>query len=321
MVVRSSDVLSTDDVAPPDRFAYWREVVCAVFVPLGVEQLPDRPLSGTVEVRRWEDVRLSHVTSSPQVVRHGTADPHDDCLISIQLRGRGRVSQGDRTAELVPGRFALYDATRPYELAFDDDFEQLVVQFPRDELLARNVVLDDTTAQACGGDHGLGAVASGFVRSLVEHGDDVPDHAVGRLGSQALDCLAAALAEVSGRRAAGDASSTAERQRVLDHIEANLADPSLSVTSLAAAMGRSTRSLQKLFEDDELHLSERIRRARLARARAALLDPLTSNRPVAAIAASVGLPDPAHFSRVFRSRYGCSPSELRTSSTPSSPSS
>ncbi|MEO1061038.1 MAG: AraC family transcriptional regulator [Actinomycetota bacterium] len=318
MVVRSSELLSTDDVAPDERFAYWREVVCAVFVPLGVERLDDTELSGSVEVRRWHDLALSHVTSTAQVVTHSAADPLEDCLISIQLRGRGRISQDGRVAELRPGRFALYDATRPYELVFDDDFEQLVVQFPREELLARNVVLGDSTALA-GGDGGLGAVATGFVRSLAEHGDDVPDQAVGRLGSQALDCLAAALGELAGAPSLGAATASAERQRVLDHIDAHLADPSLTVTTLAAALGRSTRSLQKLFEGDELHLSERIRRARLARARAVLVDPLAAHRPVAAVAASVGLPDPAHFSRLFRSRYGCSPSELRTASRISSP--
>ncbi|MEM8902635.1 MAG: AraC family transcriptional regulator [Actinomycetota bacterium] len=317
--MRSSSLLSTDDVAPAERFAYWREVVCAVYVPLGVEAPTDRPLTGTVRVRRWDDLRLSNVVSSPQVVEHSAGDPHEDCLVSIQLRGRGRISQDGRTAELAPGRFALYDATRPYELTFDEDFEQLVVQFPRAELLARGIVLDDTTARVCGADQGLGAVASGFVRSLVEHGDGVPDDAIARLGTQALDCLAAALAEVTGRRSAADAAASAERRRVLDHIDAHLHDPRLSVGSVAAAMHRSTRSLQKLFEDDELHLSERIRHTRLARARAALLDPLAADRPIGVIAASVGLPDPAHFSRVFRARYGCSPSELRTASRSPSP--
>lgn len=32
---------------------------------------------------------------------------------------------------------------------------------------------------------------------------------------------------------------------------------------------------------------------------------------VAQIGAAVGLPDPAHFSRIFRTRYGISPRELR----------
>ena len=318
MVLRSSEVLSTDDVAPDERFAYWREVVCAVFVPLGVERPRGRELRGSVEVQRWDDLALSHVTSTSQVVRHSASDPLEDCLVSIQLRGTGRISQDGRVAELRPGRFALYDATRPYELTFDDDFEQLVVQFPRDELLARNVVVSDTTALV-GGEQGLGAVAAGFVRSLAEHGDEVPDQAVGRLGTQALDCLAAAFGELIGAPPVGSAAASAERQRVLDHLDAHLADPSLTVTTLAAAVGRSTRSLQKLFEGDDLHLSERIRRARLARARALLLDPLAAHRSIAAIAASVGLPDPAHFSRLFRARYGCSPTELRTTSRNSSP--
>ena len=51
-------------------------------------------------------------------------------LDSIQTAGTGRISQDGRSTELHPGDFALYDSTRPYELAFDDDFQQYVLMLP-----------------------------------------------------------------------------------------------------------------------------------------------------------------------------------------------
>ena len=33
-----------------------------------------------------------------------------------------------------PGDFALYDSTRPYQLLFDDDFEQIVLKLPGERL-------------------------------------------------------------------------------------------------------------------------------------------------------------------------------------------
>ncbi|MEM9606852.1 MAG: helix-turn-helix domain-containing protein [Actinomycetota bacterium] len=311
--------LSTEGVDAAERFAYWREVVCAVYVPLVVDPVGSRPFAGRVAVRDWDDVRISQVDSEGQVVRHSADDVSDECLVSLQVAGQARITQDGRTAELSPGDFALYDATRPYELSFDDTFRQIVVHFPREALLDRGLTVDSTTARRADGTAGLGAVAASFLRSLVDHGGSVPDELSGRLGHQALDCLAAALASTTGRVAAPEAAVAAERQRVLDHIERNLSDPGLSVGTLAARLGRSTRSLQKLFEGDELRLSERIRRARLERARVRLVDPLLAHRSVGAIGASVGLPDPAHFSRVFKARYGCTPTEMRMTSTRSSP--
>jgi AraC-like DNA-binding protein len=42
-----------------------------------------------------------------------------------------------------------------------------------------------------------------------------------------------------------------------------------------------------------------------------LLDPSLRHETILTIASRWGLPGPQHFSRLFRSAYGCSPCELR----------
>lgn len=42
-----------------------------------------------------------------------------------------------------------------------------------------------------------------------------------------------------------------------------------------------------------------------------LRDPDLASRPVAAIGARCGYPDPAHFSRLFKSAYGVRPRDIR----------
>jgi AraC-like DNA-binding protein len=56
-----------------------------------------------------------------------------------------------------------------------------------------------------------------------------------------------------------------------------------------------------------------IRQRRLERCRTDLADPLLRTMPVSAIAARRGLPDPAHFSRLFRGAYGQPPADYRRS--------
>ena len=45
--------------------------------------------------------------------------------------------QDGRVATLLPGDFALYDSTRPYELIFDEPLQQYVLQLPGAVLRSR----------------------------------------------------------------------------------------------------------------------------------------------------------------------------------------
>lgn len=309
----TSQLLTTDAVEPIDRFAYWREVICAVYVQLDAEPAAEGTFTGTVEMTPWGGTRISSVSADGQIVNRSPDDRRTDCLVSLQLSGVGRVTQAGRTAVLHPGDMALYDATRPYELAFDDPFAQIVVQFPRDALIARNIHIESAVAQHCSGDRGSTGVASTFVQTLRKHDDEFPNKYRGRLGEQALDLIAMALASATGVTASHEAARTYSRQRVLNHMDTHLGDPKLSVGSIAAHFGVSTRSIQKLFSDDELHLGDRIRRGRLSRAKLALKDPLRSHHTIARIAHDHGYSDAAHFSRAFKAAYDCTPSEFRGS--------
>ena len=66
-------------------------------------------------------------------------------------------------AHLEPGDFALYDVTRPYELQFEEDFEQLVMQLPRRQVLSRLFDADGLMAVGVSGRTGLGRLASTLI--------------------------------------------------------------------------------------------------------------------------------------------------------------
>ncbi len=306
-----SELLTTETVSPADRLAYWREMICDVYADLDAEPLDRGGFSGSVSLSEWGGARLSVVSSDAQVVRRQPGRPKPDCLVSVQLAGTGRITQSDRTAALRPGDCALYDATRPYALEFDGAFSQLVLQFSRDSLIARNVHIESTVARTCSGDSGLAAIAAGFLRNLTEHDGEVDNPMRDRLGEQAIDIMAAALGEVTGLGASPAATRTADRARVLRFVDANLADPNLSVNAVAASFGVSARTIQKLFETDDVHLADRIRRARVERAKTMLRDPLRGHYTVARIAHEVGFNSPNVFSRAFRSIEGCTPREYR----------
>ncbi|MGA9870750.1 MAG: helix-turn-helix transcriptional regulator [Rhodococcus sp. (in: high G+C Gram-positive bacteria)] len=117
---------------------------------------------------------------------------------------------------------------------------------------------------------------------------------------------------------AADASPHPEPSRVLveaieRYIERNLDDPGLSAGTIAAAHTMSTRQLYKVWPAVNGSLAGFIKRARLERARGALLsDPDVS---IATVARRHGFPHATHFTRCFRRTYGVSPSQWRRPET------
>lgn len=80
------------------------------------------------------------------------------------------------------------------------------------------------------------------------------------------------------------------------------------VRQLAAAVGLSPRQLSRLFVDETgMTPSAFVRDARLAQSRW-LME--TTTRPLGDIASETGFADAAHFSRVFRRRFGVPPSRV-----------
>ena len=99
-------------------------------------------------------------------------------------------------------------------------------------------------------------------------------------------------------------------QKTIETLERFIDDANLNVDLLADEMGMSRRHLQrKLREVTQQSPAEFIRNMRLERAAQLLQNKAGS---IAEVAYAVGFKKPAHFSELFRKKYGISPSEYRT---------
>ncbi len=310
-------VMSTDEVAPQERFAYWREAICDVFVQLDAEPVEDSPFDGTIVTSAVDAVEVSEVVADPQLVvrspRQIAKAREEFCLISLQTAGVGMVSQDGRSVRLRPGDFALYDATRPYTLDFRAGFGQVVYQFPRDALVDRGVDLTFATARTLRVG-AVGEVVAGFLRSVHRAGEEIPTDAAPRVAGHTLDLIATAVSAAVCDLPEPDSLRGYRRQRVLDYIAEHLTDHDLSVASIAEGLGVSPRTIYKLFEGDEMTISRRILAARLERCRRDLADPLLRHRSITEIAFRNGFRDAAHFTRAFKRAFGTTPRDYRRGS-------
>ncbi|WP_285362826.1 helix-turn-helix transcriptional regulator [Microbacterium sp. LMC-P-041] len=95
------------------------------------------------------------------------------------------------------------------------------------------------------------------------------------------------------------------------YMELNLGDTSLGQDRVAGALNVSTRTLARAFREHGTTVSACIREDRLDRCYAELIDERMLSLAVSRIGARWGLPDPSHFSHMFKARFGLSPRALR----------
>ncbi|RSM59044.1 AraC family transcriptional regulator [Amycolatopsis sp. WAC 01375] len=296
-------------------FTDFRTVVSQSFVPLHVTSEHRDHFRGRIRSCGADDVQLTEVTASAHVVERtpeliARADRHYYKL-SLILSGTGLLVQDNREAMLRPGDVALYDTHRPYTLAFEEDFRTLVVMFPQRLIDLPRDLVGQLTAVPMSGKRGMGNVVVPFLAQLGSNLDQLGGPAGVRLAHTAVDLLATLFAsELDLARSTAGPHHELMR-RVLAYIDTNLSSTDLGPAQIAAEHYISTRHLHGLFHEQGTTVSSWIRTRRLEHCRRELLDPVHTSRPVAAIAAKWGFVDAPHFSRVFKTEFGCSPSELR----------
>jgi AraC-like DNA-binding protein len=298
------------------RLAVWQDIVCDVFVGLDCKSdLED--FRGSVAQTNFGGLSLTRVESSRQRVFRTPSRiaraKEDYVLFAFGATGVGGVIQDGREALIRPGEFAFYDTTRPYELSFDTDFSQTILQVPRKLALERLGRVDDLTAVTFSSDRPLHRLASDFIAGLSRIIEVVETPAAERLSGQALDLVAIALGQtVEAHRSSTYRSALLYRLKA--YIRGRLPDPRLCLTETAAAMGISPRYVNALLESENESFGRYVLAHRLEACRNHLADPALAHRHITEIAFAWGFNDPSHFSRSFKDRFGISPRDYRASS-------
>jgi AraC-like DNA-binding protein len=143
---------------------------------------------------------------------------------------------------------------------------------------------------------------------LAQVGQNLLDLAVLAIGT---DRDSEEAARLGGLRAARLAA-------VLRRIRADYADPEISPATVAARIGISTRYLHALLQETGSSFAERVLELRLAKAFGLLCGKCGAVRKVSDAAYAAGFSDLSHFNRVFRGKYGLTPTAARGRVDPTS---
>ena len=306
-------VFDTASMAPEERFEGWQEAAARCFFPMAIHRRAIEPFAGRIVGHELPSIDVVRVTATPNDCLRtpggiAARDP-EQLQLHVLRRGRCEISQDDRRDVLTEGSLTTLDSSRPWAIRAVEPFELLVLAVPKVLLRPFGDALAAGTARAIPGDAGLGSLIVPFALGLA---DRLEDGSLGdgrdELGETLVGLLRALAVDGGERRAA---PAPALLMQVKAHIERHLDDPALRPGSIAAAHFITTRYLHRLFEAEGCTVSEWIRRARLERCRRDLADSALAGDTILAIATRWGMPDGAHFSRMFRATHGMSPREFR----------
>lgn len=306
-------VFSTEDYAPSARYSAWRDAICDVYVHVDVKATdPDR-YRGFIREAKFGEVVLTDILLSEQRIRRNRRHISrlDKECYYLQLIHKGSISvmQLGETHKSNAARGAVFSATEQYELYGHGEVRSFYLEIPRDEFAQRFPRERIPVSASLNTTQGLGRIATEFCATLATEGSKLEDGIRAGLGNQLMDLLAFSLLTSEGDMPAAESSVKRARLRSLQHwIECHLADPTLSLEKIAAANAMSLRYVHVLFEECGMSASEWIWHRRLQLAYDCLAR--GDGRTITAIAFDHGFNSSAHFSTLFRRKYGMSPRDL-----------
>jgi AraC family transcriptional regulator, positive regulator of tynA and feaB len=310
-------VLTTADVSPRDRLAYWHDVACKVFVDHECRLDGPKSFSATIHHASFDQLEISRVESDGlrESTRSARGIPHGEdnvFFLCAQLSGTSIMSQDGRDDAMGPGDFMLMDAQRTSTNFFPGPYGLLIIKIPHRGMKARLASSSQLTACTISGATGIGALTSEFIRMIPERLGDLTPTARSQVGEQVLDLLALALATERGEdRPALSSARAIALLRLRTAVERHLSDPGLDPATAAAAAGISVRYANALLAEEGLSIQRLIVHRRLERCRLALSDAKQSHRTIGDIAFSWGFSDLSHFTRRFKSVFACTPGDYR----------
>ncbi len=146
---------------------------------------------------------------------------------------------------------------------------------------------------------------------LCDLGEKIGPRTAEPLVAAFLEALSERVREVTECITPRERNSNMRRADIKAHIMRNLTDPDLSYDDVAAQCGISSRYLYYLLKADNTTFAKLVWTQRLEKAREWLSSGELTNYAIREIAFMAGFKDAAHFSRIFKTTFGCSPKQYR----------
>lgn len=309
---------STDSVPKRSQLECWREAVCSTFIHLDIAPHADHGPGFSGRILQHTHKVFGHAelyADAHRAVRsvgHSQRLDEDFFMVLIQRAGDSQIEQDGRSVLMKPGQFTVCDSTRTYSMTLPTRFHHEVIKVPGCKLRKYVSRPERLTAKAIDGTTGIGRFFLEMVDTCRHPASELTERLAEGVSDSLVNLLSLSLdSAIDPWRKPSSSLEVYHRRRVKDVIAKRLFDPDLRVEAIAKEVKLSSRYVHQLFSEDGSSLSSLIWDERLASAKRMLSSPSSMGLSITEIAHSVGFKDSAHFSRMFRSEFNCSPREFR----------
>jgi AraC-like DNA-binding protein len=302
--------LSTDDVAPRERYEAWRERPWPSLAKLLRASRPERDFYSHSRIFGLGAVTMSDVRMAGQTYERTPAlirgDGFDAITVNVTLEGRnqGETRAGPFRAE--PRSFMISDMGSPSILS-STNARCVTLTFGRQAIQRFVPRIEALQGLVLAGRRGATLVQQ--VDRLTRQLPAMDDAAAGAVGEALTGALLSCLDAAQLCALPEEAEQARLRAETGWIIEQRFHEPELSVGRIAALARVSRATLYRAFGTAE-GIAPLLMRLRLDKAAEALRDP-ADRRQISQIAHAVGFARLDSFSRAFRNAYGCSAREWR----------
>lgn len=303
---------STGEVDPRERADFWSEHIASYQSRMGYRYArPDnfrgetvRQRSRTYQLVRFESDEIEYSRTAQQVRQ----DPDEDYRLLLPINGRIELRQNDEAAHLTPGAASLVTFGAPFQCRQEERALAYIFTIPAREI---DGPLNRKSPLAAGLDltSGLGSVVSSMLNGLHEERHALTDAQFDAVSDRIVELLCMLVSGDDRPDAPGHLTEVEglARRYARDHA----ADPGLTGTSMARALGWSLRQIQLALQRVGTTPRDLIREERLRLVRDRLQCAECDHMTITELAHASGFSSASALSTVFRQRFGMSPREMR----------
>ncbi len=310
-------------VEPEHRFEWWRDLISQDVAPTRITTDHAKDFPATAGMAQLGAVQLTTMSfpairseRTPALIRY--SDP-EDYQLTLILGTEMWISQARNEARMAAGDLVLWSTSLPFDgrgLAGSHNgiSKAIILHLPRTGLPLPTAKVDHLLANAVPGRTGIAGILARHLLGVAEEASHLEGPAAAQVGIATWELATAFLGHWADARdrVPPESRDRMRLARIDAFIDANLSDPHLTPAGIAAYHHLSVRTLHWLFRDREQTVSATIRRRRLRRCCAELTAARYAAQPIHTIAARWGFTNAAAFSRIFRTEYGITPGEFRS---------
>jgi AraC-like DNA-binding protein len=307
----------TQYFGPSRAFSVFREGIGNTFMPWTPEFNSERPFEARIESMNFAEGSVGRVRMSPLVTvrtkQNIAASKVDGFYANFVMTGELNVEQGGHVSRAVPGDLVIYDTAEPVSSTGQPDsmYEDLSFLISKKSFAAvknaetafRNVLLPRRSL--------MGPLA-GSLALLSEHLLTATADELTALFDAFVVLLPLAAGGFAANLNDGEESKSRDlRREILYYVNEQLSAEELSPERVATHFGICPRYVHKIFASMGTTFSAYITQKRLERVRLDLVSPSCKHESIFSVAYRWGFINLSTFIRLFKKRYGCTPSEFR----------